>query len=98
MPEPALYRVAAVQMDPRSTARSPHNRDNHSCSRLKEAARQGAKLVVFPECALTGYGFASKDEARPLAEPIGGCPRLEAISKACQAARRLVDLRISRIR
>jgi predicted amidohydrolase len=31
-------------------------------ARLAEAAAKGACLVVFPECALSGYGFSSRDE------------------------------------
>ena len=39
---------------------------------LRETARQGARLTVFPECALPGYCFESLAEARPHAEPIPG--------------------------
>ncbi len=37
-----------------------------------EAVRQGAKLVVFPECMNTGYLFDSADHCRSLAEPTSG--------------------------
>ena len=37
---------------------------------LEKAARTGAKIVVFPECALTGYCFTSREEAWPLAETV----------------------------
>jgi predicted amidohydrolase len=40
--------------------------------RLEAAATRGARLVVFPECALTGYGFASRVEAQRYAEPVPG--------------------------
>ena len=50
---------------------------------LARAADLGAKLVVFPECALTGYCFESKDEAMSRAEPIPG-PSTEAIARACR--------------
>ena len=36
-----------------------------------EAASKGAKLIVLPELAATGYTFMSEDEARPFAE----CPQ-----------------------
>lgn len=39
---------------------------------LRETTRQGARLTVFPECALPGYCFESLAEARPHAEPIPG--------------------------
>ncbi len=37
---------------------------------VKEAAQNGAKLVVLPELATTGYSFMSKAEAAECAEPI----------------------------
>ena len=36
--------------------------------RLAEAAGRGARLVVFPECALTGYGFESRQQAKSAAD------------------------------
>jgi predicted amidohydrolase len=41
-------------------------------SYTKEAVRQGAELVVFPECMNTGYLFDSAEHARQLAEPVDG--------------------------
>ena len=35
-----------------------------------EAAENGADLVVFPECALTGYSFDSRAEALPSAQTV----------------------------
>jgi predicted amidohydrolase len=51
---------------------------------LARASELGAKVIVFPECALTGYCFESKAEAMPHAEPIPG-PSTEAIARACRA-------------
>lgn len=39
---------------------------------LRVAAQQGVELVVFPECALSGYVFRSFEEALPFAEKIPG--------------------------
>ncbi len=39
---------------------------------LVETARNGARLTVFPECALTGYCFDSLAEAMPFAQPVPG--------------------------
>jgi predicted amidohydrolase len=39
---------------------------------LEEATDAGARLVVFPECALTGYCFADRDEAFAVAETMPG--------------------------
>lgn len=77
------YRVAAVQMNPR-IGEIEANRAT-ILARIDEATRAGATLVVFPECALTGYGFHDRDEAMPYAEPIPG-PSLLAIAAACARA------------
>jgi predicted amidohydrolase len=50
--------------------------------KLGEAADRGAKLVVFPECALTGYGFESRRQAASVAEPVPG-PSVEALGREC---------------
>ena len=39
---------------------------------VEQAVAKGARLVVFPECALTGYCFDSRQEALPYAESIPG--------------------------
>jgi predicted amidohydrolase len=51
--------------------------------RIREAAGGGAQLVIFPECALTGYCFESLKEAAPFAEPVDG-PSTNAIAEACR--------------
>jgi 5-aminopentanamidase len=78
----ATWKIAGVQMDCR-LGNKEHNLDV-ICSRLREAAKNGARLVMFPECALTGYAFASKEEALPFAESMPG-PGSEAIAKECRA-------------
>jgi predicted amidohydrolase len=50
---------------------------------LEQTAGEGAKLTIFPECALTGYCFDSLEEARPYAEPIPG-PSTERMAAACK--------------
>src|SRR3979409_87808 len=51
---------------------------------LATAANQGANLIVFPECALSGYCFGNLDEARPyLRKSIS--PESEEFSEACAA-------------
>ena len=49
---------------------------------LTQAAEAGARLIVFPECALTGYCFDSLEEARGFAQPVPG-PATEQMSLAC---------------
>lgn len=73
-------RVAAAQMDPK-LGQVAYNR-HQILGRLREATANGATLVVFPECALTGYGFDSRNEALEFAEPIPG-PSLLTIAVAC---------------
>jgi predicted amidohydrolase len=64
------WKIAAVQMD--CQLQDKFRNLEIIRHRVREAARQGAHLVVFPECALTGYGFESKEEAMAEAEPLPG--------------------------
>lgn len=50
---------------------------------LAQAAQEGAKLVVFPEAALTGYCYDSLNEAWPHGEPIPG-PSTQRMAETCQ--------------
>jgi 5-aminopentanamidase len=54
-------------------------------ARTREAARLGAKLVVFPECAVTGYAFDSLEEARRVAVDVPG-PVVSELEKLCAAS------------
>lgn len=54
--------------------------------KLDEAAAAGCELIVLPECATSGYMFASEDEAAPHAEEIPG-PSVEALAGACARLR-----------
>ena len=78
----AQMKAAAVQMDVKILAKE-HNLDQ-ILSRLEQAAGAGAKLAVFPECALSGYCFASREEAAPVAEEVPG-PSTERILAAARA-------------
>jgi predicted amidohydrolase len=75
------WKIAAVQMDCR-LGDTKANLERIR-SKLREAAAQGARLVVFPECALSGYCFDSKDEAWPHAETLPG-PSTTAIAAVCK--------------
>lgn len=48
--------------------------------KLHAADRQGGKLVIFPECSLTGYCFDSREEALEYAEPENGPAHQQLIS------------------
>ena len=64
-------RVAAVQMESKAGAKAANMAKIESF--VEQAAQQGVKLIVFPECCITGYWFirnlAPKD-LEQLAEPI----------------------------
>jgi predicted amidohydrolase len=75
------WKIAAVQMDCRFADKAQNLEVMQA--RLREAAGQGARLAIFPECALTGYCFESKDEARPHAEPLPG-RSIEVLAKVCR--------------
>jgi predicted amidohydrolase len=74
------WTVAGVQMDCRLADKAANLRA--MADRLAAAADRGARLVVFPECALTGYGFESREQARAAAEPLPG-PATDALAAAC---------------
>lgn len=76
-----VVKVAAVQMNPK-IARNRQNLDKLILW-TRKAATEGAQLVVFPECALTGYVFRSREEAMPFAEPVPG-PATESFTSACR--------------
>ena len=65
-----LWKIACVQMDCRlgDIAGNLANVRRH----LRTSAGQGAKLVVFPECILAGYGFDSRAEIAAHAEQFPG--------------------------
>jgi predicted amidohydrolase len=75
-------KVAAVQMD--VTILEKDKNLTRILRRMEEAARAGAKLVVFPECALTGYCFSSREEAWPFAEAVPG-PSTEKLAAAAKS-------------
>ncbi len=64
------WQIAGVQMDCRIGEKAKNLEVMRA--RLREAAGRGARLVIFPECVLTGYCFDSKEEAQEFAEPLPG--------------------------
>lgn len=77
---PAVVRAAVAQTDPRLGDVAGNLAG--CLARLDEAASAGCDLVVFPECALTGYMFDDPEAARRCAEPIPG-PSTNALAAAC---------------
>jgi predicted amidohydrolase len=77
----SVWKIAGVQMDCRLGDKA-HNLELVR-RQLREAAGQGARLAVFPECSLTGYCFESKDEAWPHGEALPG-PSSDALAAECR--------------
>ena len=75
-------KLAAVQMDP-EIMKVRGNLDK-ILSEMRVAADNGADLIVFPECALTGYVFNSREEAVPFMETIPG-PVTDELTAGCRA-------------
>jgi len=78
---PDKVKIAAVQMNPQITK----NRENLDkiLLKTKTAAQNGADLIAFPECALTGYVFSSREEAMPFTESIPGTST-DRLAACCQ--------------
>lgn len=75
-------KIAAVQCD---VALGQPEANLEAMARLAgKAAAQGAELVVFPECAVTGYCFESLEEAHQFAEPVPG-PSTRRMHELCRA-------------
>ncbi|MDF2627542.1 MAG: nitrilase/cyanide hydratase and apolipoprotein N-acyltransferase [Symbiobacteriaceae bacterium] len=75
--------VAAVQYEPSFGDKA------HNLTALRDltaqAARAGARLVVLPEMATTGYCFADRAEIAPLVEPIPDGPTVRAFAELAAA-------------
>ncbi len=73
--------VAGVQMD--SEILDKDRNLEKAFGFAREARKQGARLIVFPECALTGYCFSDLQEVITLAETIPG-PSTNSLQKICK--------------
>lgn len=71
-------KIAAVQMDVKILDKAGNLKK--ILRLLREAAQGGAQIVIFPECALTGYCFESIEEAFPDSESVPG-PSTEAVAQ-----------------
>ncbi|MCZ2344226.1 MAG: carbon-nitrogen hydrolase family protein [Bacteroidales bacterium] len=75
------WRIAGVQMDVKLGQRAENLARIRG--KLAEAAENGARLIAFPECALTGYCWNSREEIAQVAEPADG-PSLAALAEDCK--------------
>ncbi len=78
---PDKIKIAAVQTNPKIT-KNKENLDKVLLE-IEAAAKSGADLIVFPECALSGYVFPSREEALPFAENIPGAST-DRLAACCQ--------------
>ena len=71
-PEPSIapYKVAAIQFDP--VLGEKDNNISRLLRLTEEAAQHGARLIVHPELANTGYCWLSREEVAPYVEPVPG--------------------------
>ena len=74
-------KIAGVQMDI-ALANKEANFSEMAKGFVK-AAEAGAQIIAFPECALTGYGFSTREEAISVAEPKNG-PTAERFAELCR--------------
>jgi len=80
----AKTNIACAQID--CVLGDPKTNRNKMIASIRAAAERDAQLVIFPECALTGYAFNSLDEAVPFAEEVDG-RSAQAIAEACRETR-----------
>ncbi len=78
--------AAAVQSDPKLGAPAANLEGI-----LTAIGAAEADLVVFPECAVTGYGFESREAAWEVAQEVPG-PATEVVAVACARTGRHVVL------
>jgi predicted amidohydrolase len=76
-----MWKVAGVQMDVRLG--EPAVNLAAMRERLQRAAEAGAKVVAFPECALTGYGYKDRASSMAIAETLPG-KTSDAIAGDCE--------------
>jgi len=76
-----MVKVAGAQIEP---VISDGAANLATClDRMGVAAKAGARLVLFPEAALSGYVFDSLEEALPVAETIPG-PSVARLEERCR--------------
>jgi predicted amidohydrolase len=67
---PTRYKVAAIQFEPKLFQKEQNL--SKALELTKYAAEEGAKLIVLPEMATTGYSWYSREEISPYVEEIPG--------------------------
>lgn len=75
-----IYKIAGVQMDVQLGDVGLNL--NNMLKAMRETEARQADLVVFPECALTGYCFETREEALPFAQSKDGAA-VQAFASLC---------------
>lgn len=95
MPRPsAPFKVAAVEFNP-EMFEFDRNLER-ACRVIEEAASEGARLIVLPEAALSGYIYADLAQLHPYLDEVPG-RATDAIAKITSAHRCYVAIGISEI-
>ena len=76
-----IVKVAGAQIDIGLADKDGNLDKALACCR--EAAENGARIVIFPELALSGYNVDDPAEIPPLAETVPG-PATTEIQKVCR--------------
>jgi predicted amidohydrolase len=76
-----IVKIAVVQMQPEFGQLAENQA--RVIQDIREAVQNQARLIVFPECVLSGYMFASRDEALAFAQPVPGLA-IEAVTAQCR--------------
>ena len=82
----AVVRVACIQMEPRVGEKARNL--ERSLAFIEEAAGQGARLLVLPELANSGYVFETREEAFECAEEVPSGPTVTSRPASASAPRR----------
>lgn len=69
MSQPTIFLVAGVQCDPQ-IGRPDYNLEMIN-DWSAQARKAGASLVIFPECAVTGYCFNLLEKGLAIVDPFG---------------------------
>lgn len=77
-PAVSQVRVAAVQSDPQVGLENKAANVEATLAQVRACAAEGARLVVLPELASTGYSFDTREEAYAHAEPVPDGPTCTA--------------------
>jgi N-carbamoylputrescine amidase len=77
-PAGSAIRAAAVQFDPQVGLDNKESNVAATLQLIADATAQGARLIVLPELASTGYSFDTREEAYAHAEPLPDGPTCTA--------------------